>query len=187
MDKKRLPTWLDAILKDNKRARWVVIFGVTGMILIVVSGYFNGEIPPKEKEQYPQQDYAEDLEHQLKNLLEGVDSVGEVTIMVTLDSSQEYVYAENVRSSSDETISYQGSSPESTVVREEVDSEYVFVDAGSNRQALKIQEIEPQIRGVVVVCQGADSPIVKANVTEAVTTSLGIGASQVCVLKSHTS
>lgn len=41
--------------------------------------------------------------------------------------------------------------------------------------------VRPQVNGVVVVCQGAKSMTVCQQVTEAVTTVLGIRSTQVCV------
>lgn len=48
----------------------------------------------------------------------------------------------------------------------------------------KTKEIEPVIRGVVVVCQGGGSPVVVERVTSAVTKALNISTAKVCVTKS---
>ena len=42
---------------------------------------------------------------------------------------------------------------------------------------------EPEVKGVAVICQGADSPVVTERITSAVTTALGIPSTRVCVLK----
>lgn len=57
--------------------------------------------------------------------------------------------------------------------------EYVYLE---NRDT-KTKEIEPVIRGVVVVCQGGDNPIVVERVLSAVTKALNISTSKVCVTK----
>ncbi len=57
--------------------------------------------------------------------------------------------------------------------------EYVYLDDSTT----KTKEIEPLIRGVLVVCEGGDSPVVVERITEAVTKSLDISAAKVCITK----
>lgn len=57
--------------------------------------------------------------------------------------------------------------------------EYVYLDDSTT----KTKEIEPIIRGVLVVCEGGDSPVVVERITEAVTKSLDISAAKVCITK----
>ncbi|WP_316638213.1 hypothetical protein [uncultured Ruminococcus sp.] len=47
----------------------------------------------------------------------------------------------------------------------------------------KTKSIEPKVRGVVVVCDGGDDPLVVARVMAAVTKSLNIGSDKVCITK----
>ena len=47
----------------------------------------------------------------------------------------------------------------------------------------KTVSIEPKVRGVVVVCEGGDDPIVVSRVLEAVTKSLDLHADKVCITK----
>lgn len=47
----------------------------------------------------------------------------------------------------------------------------------------KIKEIEPLVRGVVVVCDGANNPTVKENLLEFLTKALNISADKVCITK----
>ena len=47
----------------------------------------------------------------------------------------------------------------------------------------KTVSIEPKVRGVVVVCEGGDDPLVVARVMNAVTKALNISSDKVCVTK----
>ena len=47
----------------------------------------------------------------------------------------------------------------------------------------KTESIEPKVRGVVVVCEGGDNPLVVAHVMDAVTKALDISSDKVCVTK----
>lgn len=57
--------------------------------------------------------------------------------------------------------------------------EYVYLDKGAE----KTKEIEPLIRGVLVVCEGGDSPVVVERITQAVTKALDISSAKVCITK----
>ena len=57
--------------------------------------------------------------------------------------------------------------------------EYVYLDNSTT----KTKEIEPLIRGVLVVCEGGDDPVVVERVTDAVTKALDISTAKVCITK----
>ena len=57
--------------------------------------------------------------------------------------------------------------------------EYVYLDDSTT----KTKEIEPLIRGVLVVCEGGDEPVVVSRITEAVTKALDISTAKVCITK----
>lgn len=60
-------------------------------------------------------------------------------------------------------------------------------NAGENRYQnntdRKTESVTPSVRGVVVVCEGGDDPIVIARVQDAVTKSLSVSADKVCITK----
>lgn len=47
----------------------------------------------------------------------------------------------------------------------------------------KVKEIEPAIRGVLVICSGADNPIIKETVLESITKALNLSSDKVCITK----
>ncbi|MEE1219265.1 MAG: hypothetical protein U0L20_05020 [Ruminococcus sp.] len=57
--------------------------------------------------------------------------------------------------------------------------EYVYLEDSTT----KTKEIEPLIRGVLVVCQGGNDPTVVESVTNAVTKALDISTAKVCIAK----
>ncbi|MGN0460630.1 MAG: hypothetical protein ACI4HL_06920 [Ruminococcus sp.] len=46
-----------------------------------------------------------------------------------------------------------------------------------------VKEIEPTVRGVMIVCRGADNPSIKETVLESVTKALNISSDKVCIAK----
>lgn len=57
--------------------------------------------------------------------------------------------------------------------------EYVYLKDSTT----KTKEVEPVIRGVLVVCEGGDDPVVVERVTQAVTKALDISTAKVCITK----
>lgn len=57
--------------------------------------------------------------------------------------------------------------------------EYVYLKDSTT----KTKEVQPIIRGVLVVCEGGDDPVVVERVTQAVTKALDISAAKVCITK----
>lgn len=57
--------------------------------------------------------------------------------------------------------------------------EYVYL----KDSATKTKEIQPHIRGVLVVCEGGDDPVVVERITSAVTKALDISTAKVCIAK----
>lgn len=47
----------------------------------------------------------------------------------------------------------------------------------------QIKEIEPSVRGVLVICDGASNPVIKETVLESVTKALNLSADKVCITK----
>ena len=57
--------------------------------------------------------------------------------------------------------------------------EYVYLKDSTT----KTKEVQPIIRGVLVVCEGGDDPVVVERVTQAVTKALDISTAKVCISK----
>lgn len=60
-------------------------------------------------------------------------------------------------------------------------------NAGENRYQnntdRRTEQVTPVVRGVVVVCEGGDDPIVSSRVLDAVTKSLSVSSDKVCITK----
>lgn len=151
----------------------VVALGITGILLVAISGFW-GEtktaVVTPETGDTEMARYISETEDRVEELLTSISEVGEAKIMLTLESGNEYVYAKDQKLSAN--------NPE--IITE---SRYILVDSTSGRQALVVQQLAPKIKGVVVVCQGGDNPIVKQRISEVLSTSLGISYLQISVQK----
>lgn len=164
---------------DSKKRRLIVFIGVIGMALILVS-----ELLPKDKTSAPEkagieadlsnESYKTGLEKELTDILGSIKGVGDTKIMLTLDGTTEYVYAEELDTVNDNS---------DTQKRESYKSKLVITERSGEKQALIKKIIRPQVTGVIVACTGGDDIMIKEQVISAVSAVLDIPAGRVCVLK----
>ncbi|MEE1060216.1 MAG: hypothetical protein UH080_00145 [Ruminococcus sp.] len=89
-------------------------------------------------------------------------------------------YSTQIESDLQSIISHiEGAGETQVLLTMENSVEYVYLDDSTT----KTKEIQPVIRGVLVVCQGGDDPVVTQRITEAVTRALDISAAKVCITK----
>ena len=178
----RLQAFWRSFCNSQNRVRLLVAVGLLGMGLILCSELLAGEEPKKSEpatEQPEQQQNTPQSEPQLQQRLEEIisqiDGVGECSVMLTFEESERGVYAveDSVSQEQDRQTNSGSSSSQKRLV-------LVENGEGGNQPVLE-KTVRPQVNGVVVVCQGAKSMTVCQQVTEAVTTVLGIRSTQVCV------
>ena len=111
------------------------------------------------------------FQQELETRLSGISGAGRVELMLSLDQTEESVYAVNTSQTS-------GSDSRS------LESDVSVVSNGSYGETpVTVKHVLPVFRGAVVLCDGADDASVRLSVTQAVSTVCGIGADKVTVLK----
>jgi stage III sporulation protein AG len=145
------------------------------MLLILLSEFTESEKPKQtdlktNDNSVSYETYAQEMENRLKNILEQIEGVGKAEVMVTVSGTEEHIYAqeEKIRN---------GEKDYST------ENEYVMIGSGSDKQALLKKVVNPEISGVVIICEGGDSNIVKERVYSSVSAAFKISASQIYVTK----
>lgn len=165
--------------------------GLSGIALIFISSMFK---PNKEKPTPCASTYSqnfmdakrETLERSLENLVSDINGAGKSKVFITFEGSSETVYATEEKKNKE--ASEDKSGDEITRKKESDDCEKKFItikDSEGSEKALAVTELEPKIKGAVVICPGADDPIVKNRITEVVTTALNINSARVCITKSN--
>lgn len=108
--------------------------------------------------------YAADMEDRLCGILSKIEGVGKAEVMLTITSTEEYVYAETQKTGASQS-----------------ENSYVIIDKGSQKEALLKKINNPGISGVVVVCEGGDDPRVCEKIYIAVSTALNIPTNKIYV------
>ncbi len=170
-------------LQNGKGVKVAVALGLIGMVLILVSEWLpsgEGKVdtsPVKTTEQY-----RAETEQHLKELLSHMEGVGQCRIFVTFESGVEYVYATEQKGNSDYSENKNDSS-EQVSQKENTEESIILIDGDNGKTGLLRTEIQPQVKGVVVVCEGGGNAAVAERIVSAITTALNISSRRVCVTK----
>ncbi len=127
-------------------------------------------------------DYVRRLENDMSSILSKIQGAGKVSVMITLKSGAEIIPAKD-ESVSDKVTNEKDTSGGTRIINEKTtDDKVVFTAAqGGNSKPLIIKEINPEIKGVIVVAEGAKDSKVKLMISQAVQTVLDIPAYRVTV------
>jgi len=177
-----LNSLLSSISSDEKRVRLIAAIGLIGILLIFAGGMKKDENTP-EKSGDSSAQFVADTEVRLEKILSQVTGVGQVDVLITLENGRQSVYAMNEKQSDEAVSTYSNGEISKSEQTGDTEQSYLLVDTGSGKAPLELTSSEPTVRGVLVVCEGAHSAVVKKSVFDAVTTSLGVGANQVCILE----
>ncbi len=164
---------ISELLKGSK-VKIIVFLGIMGIALIFLSE-FKGDNSKSQSVTENIQDtayenYGEDMEQKLREILQNIDGVGRAEVMVTVGCTEEYIYAseEKVKNGEKDYSS---------------ENQYVLIGSGSRKEALLKKVVSPQISGVVIICEGGDSNIVKEKVYSSVSAACDISSNRIYVTK----
>lgn len=181
-------------LAENDTCRKAIVWaGILGIVLILVSGNLkscstpasagtassSSALPVISAEAYEQQ-----TAKQLSDIVSQIDGVGCAKVMVTLDQTSQNVYATQEKTSDQQTSESAESGSGKQETNNSDEKNYLIVkDENGTERTVPVTEIQPLVKGVVVVCDGGGDPKVQQSITDAVTTALHISSTRVCVIK----
>lgn len=154
--------------RKNWNKRSILMFiGILGIFLIFSGNSLQSnqkDIPAVESatQTISAEEYTEHLEHSLTQLISSIDGAGEVQVAVTLESSTQTVYALN---------------------QKEEETEHIILNQAQGQNALIEMVWEPEIRGVAIVCKGADNIKVCSQITETVSVLTGVSTNRISIAK----
>jgi stage III sporulation protein AG len=165
-------------LKIGKKNIILVAIAIFIMALLLVSEFFtpeNTENISKENTEIYSSQYIEKTEKELEALLENISGAGEVKVMITLENCYENVFAKGYSEKNDSKTDSQKS---------ESEEEYIIVKNGSNNEeCLVVKVLQPTVKGVAVIAQGAGNTQVKNAITQTVCALFDISTAKVSVEK----
>ncbi|MBS4539990.1 hypothetical protein GOQ27_16050 [Clostridium sp. D2Q-11] len=178
------------ISENKKYTNLVMVISIGIMILLAITVFFdegdevinnankdNDDI--QEEVRNNMNNYSNELEIKLENILSQMKGVGEVDVMITLVETVESIPAINKTNNKEITTENDAQGGNRNVTREE-STEQVVV-SGSENSMMTIKEIKPEIKGVIVSAQGASDIRIKETIYGAVKTVLGLSGNKVSI------
>ncbi len=161
--------WLCKKTKLDKKTVLILLMGIAGIILLIVSGFIpdkkeDDEAVKAQENTVTCEDYAEEIGVELESLISSIKGAGETKVMVTLECTDENEYL--MQEKKDE-VKYE--------------NEVVVIETGDGESTVLLKVTRPRIRGVAVVCRGGDSPGVRQSIIDTVTAVLDISAARVSI------
>lgn len=168
----------------EKKHTIILIIGILGILLIFLSTILEDtpqkSVLPKE---YTNAEYVDMTESKLLKILGTIQGVGKVKLMITLENGTEKIYLVDEKDSVEQVDELIGDENKKNQQTQNSEKKHIIVDGKNGKEPIIKTEKEPVIKGVVVVCEGADSPIVNQSVLEAVKTALNITTNRIYIAK----
>lgn len=171
-------------LQSKKAAVILVLIAFAGIILILLSEWVHfGSSGSKQTVQSDDiQAYENETGQRLETIIGRISGVGRVQVLVTAESGVENVYEQDSKSQTDSSRQQSGDGSVQTQASGTNEQNPTVVEnSGGGQQALLRVQKQPEVLGVVVVCDGGGSADVQESVVNAVTVALGITSNQVSV------
>lgn len=193
-----------------KAFRWLVLIGLIGAALVLAASLMNikpvdpsqnPDLSPAKDEDIPQREaflggdesksnpFAEiesDVESQLKELLESMVGVGTVTVMVTIDSTEETVVQLNEKKMSQITQESDRNGANRHITDITSDGQVVLYEVSGSQSPIIVKKLNPRIRGVSIVAKGAENATVHKLISEAVSRGLDVPMHRIAVMPRKT-
>ena len=162
----------EKMLKNMDRQKWIVCI-LIGVLLLVIA------IPVDSKKQDAgTQESVQTTETESSSYVEQMeremDGVGAVRVMITLEDQGENVVAQDISSQSSTT-------KEGETTKEEMSSDRTTVL--SQDAPYETKTIEPKIRGVCVVAEGASDNRTKVAIYEAIQALFSVDAHKISIVE----
>lgn len=171
-------------MKKNKKLELMVygsLIALGVLLFVLIPGGGNGTDPPKETE-HEQKQAETELEGRLEAVLSSIRGAGKVKVMITYDTSSRLVPAMSTDVQSG-TTENRGTGSESITQTRTESSRPATVSTSGGAETIVLTEIEPTIRGVIVIAEGAADVSVRLKLQNAVITVLGITAERIDVFE----
>lgn len=161
-------------LKSKKGIKLSICLGILGLLLILLSDC-NSDYKTQDNtynqinQEYSVEDYRINLEENLTRLIQNVDGAGDTQVMVTINTAERNVYAQEIKeqSNADGSTDYE--------------SKYITITSNNGKSALISTVQSPEVLGVVVLCKGGSKGSVKEDIYKIVSALTGLTSSNIFV------
>lgn len=170
----------------------VIIIGV--IIIIVGSTFFSKNTPKDDLQQVSSKidtetgskgvenpDYVEN-DKNIENILSLIEGAGKVSVLITYVSGKELVPATDTKKNENSTNEKDNGGGTRNIIQNNSENSVVYSEeSGGIKKPVVVKELLPEVKGVVVVAEGASNPEVRENITRAVQALTGVATHKIQV------
>lgn len=172
MWKGKIREWAAIAVPRLQKYRYALIVLLAG-VFILYAGAPRDEPAASEPDSVQTTNFdLEAFEQDLQHKLSMIEGAGAVELMLTMEDTEETVYASDTRQSAsgEDSASYESNLS-------------VLSDGSYGQQPVRIKSVCPTFRGAVVLCGGADDTAVRWSMIQAVSAACGLRTDKITVLK----
>lgn len=151
----------------NKTIEKIIVVLVIGIIFMIIGDFgsdkkedINKQYLKNEPEVLP---IEQSIEEKMEDILSKIEGAGKVKVMVTYKTSKEIIHQIEQKESINDTKEDDGGGGIRETKQHEISKNITFEEDNGLKKAIIKKEIEPLIKGVVVVAEGAGDDNVKMN------------------------
>ena len=165
-----------------KNPKALIILGICGIVLIFISSLFDTDTKDKSTKKenessFSAEEYRIELEEAVLGIVKSITGDKSATVVVTLDSSVRYDYADSFDTSSSNSLAEASQNESSSSSKTYI----TFRTEEGGEKPLIVTEIMPEVRGVAVVCSGGNNAEVAEKIQNAVMAALNITSKRVYI------
>ncbi|HHV28601.1 stage III sporulation protein AG [Acetivibrio mesophilus] len=194
---------LKSMLDKDKNSKWgenLVILIIIGVIIIIAGGtLFGGNNKKKDESNVINSeglgdtqevlnvdvsDGKSEMEKDIENILAKIHGVGKVTVMITYASGKEIVPYTNTRRNDNSTDEKDSSGGTRKAVQSSYESSVVYEESDKGvKKPIIAKELMPEVKGVLIVAEGASDATVRENLINSVKVLLDIPIHKIQVVE----
>ena len=186
--------WRDKIREIGLDKLVIIILTGMAIILLSIPGFFQSGDHKTEEESLEEVTtvsaqkeidcYVENLENRLERILKKIEGVGDVDVMISVKGTREQVILKDSNTSKDTSTEVDGTGGNrvSSNLDEENKTIYSKGQDGEENPYI-IQELEPEIAGVLILAEGAGDVSKTNEIIEAVEALFSVPVHKIKVIK----
>lgn len=126
----------------------------------------------------------EDLQKRMESILSKIGGAGNVNVMITYVSGKELVPAYDTKKTENDTQEKDNGGGTRSIKNNDTENKVVYEESGNGvKKPVVLKELQPAVKGVVVVADGAADPVVRESLTRAVQVLVDVPVHKIQVLQ----
>jgi len=188
VQKKDVLNSINERIKNIKNTEIVALILVVAIILIMYPSLFgdreeslesledSGQIEGMAIDELSSEEREEE---RLERKLSVIDGAGMVEVLITYRAGRETIVAKHTVESSTDTEEADAEGGVRNVLQQSKEIQPVIIDGRDGREPMILKELTPEVKGVIVIAEGARDVRVRMELLRAVRTVLEVNANQV--------